>query len=230
LEAARAGLDTAPLIAEARSLYDLDVRYLDAALERLWSRLDRDGDALETHVFVVADHGESFGEDGSMAHGKRLTLEELRVPCFIVSPRVSPIVHHEIASSIDVPATLYALAGITETPPGGRDLTAPAPPEATAFGMRRTFAGPYDDLRLDGRVHRLDFNLFYAVGPDGLLFTGNSEGMRDAPPGAAAPSPEVEHRLKILFGTFEGELRGVPARERHDPATEDALKALGYVG
>jgi hypothetical protein len=202
---------------------------MDAALERLWSRLDRDAGLFDTHVVVVADHGESFGEDGSMGHGKRITSGQVHVPLFIVSPRLVPASRQDIAGSIDVAVTLYSLARVGETAPGGRDLTLAAP-RGGAFGMRRTYLQPHDDLRLDGKLHRLDFNLFYAVDGDGHLFTGNLQGLRDGASDTPRPQPDVERRLKLLFGAFEKELTGTASGERMDPHTEEALRALGYVG
>lgn len=40
---------------------------------------ERSPDCYSTHGVVASDHGESFGEQEAIAHGKRLT-EQLRVP------------------------------------------------------------------------------------------------------------------------------------------------------
>jgi hypothetical protein len=47
--------------------------------------VDRALDWLETHVLLVADHGESLGEAGYLGHGSRLTEEQLRVPAVLLS-------------------------------------------------------------------------------------------------------------------------------------------------
>jgi hypothetical protein len=164
-----------------------------------------------------------------MGHGKRLTRGQVQVPCFILSPKARPGGRNDVAGSVDVATTLLGLAGLDGRAFGGRDLLGTRPASTAAFGMRRTFARPHDDLRLDGRLHRLDFDLFYAVGEDGRLYAGNAQGLRDGGPDVPPASPEVERRLRALFRSFEGELRGAPAA-RLDPEAEEALRALGYVG
>ena len=85
-------------------------------------------------MVIAADHGESFGEGGAVAHGLRLTDEQIRVPLVILSPRVAAGVRGDVAGSVDVAATLLSLAGV-ESPgepwSGARDL---APPAAAGGG------------------------------------------------------------------------------------------------
>lgn len=227
LAIARRGGPLAASLARARSLYDRDVEALDHALETLLLRLDRDADRFETHVLLTADHGESFGEDGSVGHGKRLTEGQVHVPLVLLGRRIAPAVREDVAGSIDVGATLLALAGLPGRFLAGRDLLAPGHQSGGAFGMRRTFARPHVDQRLHGS-ELLDFDLFFAVDDSGRPFTGNSRGLRDMPDGLAV-SPEVERRLLQTFGVLERELHsGVPTRT--DPAAEEGLRALGYVG
>ena len=78
------------LVERARGLYERDLGALDRALARLFARLDADAARFETHVIVTADHGESFGEQGCLGHGKRLVPEQLRVPLVLVSPGLAP--------------------------------------------------------------------------------------------------------------------------------------------
>ena len=223
----RDGVDISDQVARARQLYDKDVGDLDQHLERLFERLDRDTATYDTHVVVTADHGESFGEDGSLAHGRRLTPGQIHVPFFVLSSRVKPGVRDDIGGSIDVPATLYALAGVRAQAPGGRNLLVPSE-SATAFGMRRSFSETEREVRLDGRAYRLDFNLFYAIGDDGRIHVGNAgkilpeEGSGE-PGGAARP-------LQILFESFERQLAGSEGPRDTDPEVQEALRALGYVG
>jgi arylsulfatase A-like enzyme len=229
LEAARAGADVREAVARCHDAYDRDVTFLDGLLERLLARLDRDAARFETHVVLVADHGESFGEDGSLAHGRRLTPGQIHVPLVVLSPRVTPAVRRDVAGSIDIPATLFSLARLPQKAAGGRDLTlAPAGP-TVAVGMRRTFEKPNPDFRLDGRVHLLDFDLFYAVGGDAVLYTGNGAGLREMADTTHVRSDAGE-RLKALFGSFEARLKEARhAPEPREPEVQEALKALGYV-
>lgn len=221
------------LLARARALYARDVESLDRHLDRVLQRLERDAEAFDTHVAIVSDHGESLGEDGSMAHGKRLTAGQIHVPLLVCSPRVAAGTRREVAGSIDVPRTLLELAGVAEARlAAGRDLTAAPPAAPRAFGMRRSFATPYLELRLGGQEVVLEQNLFYVVEPDGSVRLGNGRrlGEEDAAATASpAPAGDGAGRYLALFRAFEAELAGRPAEELADAETRRALEALGYV-
>ena len=226
LEQARTGADVSEQVARARDLYDEDARSLDDWLERLFQRLEKDAPSFDTHVVVTADHGESFGEDGSLAHGRRVTPAQIHVPLFILSPRAAAGVRRDVAGSVDVARTLYRLAGVAADAPG-RDLLVPAE-GGVAFGMRRRFTHTHLEKRLDGREHRLDTDLFYAVGADGNIHAGNHAGLR--PEEGSGEAAADARSLQTLFGAFEQHLAGAERPGARDPEVERALKALGYVG
>lgn len=229
LSRAEEGEPVAPAVAEARALYDLDVRFMDRQLGRLLERLEADSERYQTHVVVVADHGESFGEDGSLAHGRRLIPSQIHVPCIVRSPLLGPGHRTEVVGSVDIAATLAALAGVEAPEIGGRNLLAPPDRPARAFGMRRTYREPYRDRRLDGSMVLLDHNLFYLVDRDGKIYRGNSGMLMPPAPGAELPE-EFQRQLTQLFSTFEEQLAGRSTEELLDDETRDALRSLGYVG
>jgi hypothetical protein len=214
------------LLRSARARYDADVAYLDRWLETLLLRLDADAERWETHLVVVADHGESFGEDGSLFHGKRLTPAQTHVPSFLVSPRVAPRIEEATVGTLDLAATLLSLAGDPAGIPAGRDLSRPEVPPQPVFGMRRAFSKPFKEIRTDGRVHLAEGPYFYVV-EGGRSYLGNAAAVADE---AERPvvGPEAE-RVRALFATFEERLSRGSAPETTDPETLRALEALGYV-
>jgi arylsulfatase len=217
-------------LTRARELYAADLRQLDRSLDRLLARLERDAERIETHILVVSDHGESFGENGGfLGHGWTLGEEQLRGPAFILSPRVEPGVRGDLAGSIDVPRTLLAFAGVE--PPsdsiGGRSLVDPATEAVTLYGMRKT-AGPkpVEDTRIDGRTIALERYLFYAIEQPGQILRGNSGGLE----GGEAVAPEMRARLAELFGSLERRVEEFDAKPvEMDPEVRRGLEALGYV-
>jgi arylsulfatase A-like enzyme len=217
------------LVAKAKRLYAQDVAYLDESLARLLDRLHADEDSYVTHVFVVSDHGESFGEGDSLGHGFRLTEEQLHVPAFLLSPNVKPQVRTDVAASIDVPTTLLSLAGIEaddgrEMP--GRDLTRSIAGDASAFAMRRTFEdGHGEEKRLDGRTHRFDGYLFCEIDSRGRFRRGNAKGL--VADGGSLDAPARE-RLIDRFRSFEALLDRSIEVAPLDPEVERGLEALGY--
>lgn len=102
--------------AERRSmidLYDGGVRYGDDAAGALLDGLARLGVLDRTAFFVTSDHGEGFGEHGTLHHGRRLYEELVRVPMSIRGPGLPErkIVDGSV-STADLLPTLLELAGL----------------------------------------------------------------------------------------------------------------------
>lgn len=212
----------------ARNAYDKDVRMMDRELKQLYERLAQDG--VPTHVIIVSDHGESFGEGHSLGHGKRLTPEQIRVPLIVHSPLVKPGVVTEPVGTIDVTATVLGIAGLEGAPSGSHDLTSSGPwPQRSVIGMRRTYT-KYTEERTDGSRVKItkDDNKFFVV-EDGVLFTGNQQLVSRDDDEKPIADTERAARYKGLFDVWEQELRGMAIEEVTDPETLEALKQLGYV-
>jgi len=213
-------------VARAHRYYTKDVRSLDRALEPLFRRLLDDAKAIETHIIVTADHGESFGESGAFGHSNRLTEEQIHVPLFILSPRVSPGVRRDPVGSIDVHATILSLAGLAGTTSGGRDLTVEEIGYRMVVGMRQTFAKPVEEIHADAEHPILDRYQFYAA-------TGARVYKGDRAEVSANDSDWVEDEAAIqmgkLFQSFELQLEANKIEELVDSETQEILEALGYV-
>ncbi|HXI20451.1 MAG TPA: sulfatase-like hydrolase/transferase, partial [Gemmatimonadales bacterium] len=75
-------------VAVMRDLYDENISYLDAMVQRLVDTLQARGVLDRTVVVVVADHGEQFGEHGLQDHGNSLYLPLLHVPLVMFGPGI----------------------------------------------------------------------------------------------------------------------------------------------
>jgi len=214
------------LVERAKALYARDLTALDRALGRLLERLSRDS-GFTTHVIVTADHGESLGERGSLGHGRRLRPEQLRIPLVIVSPRMRPGERADTAGSIDVSATILALAGLEQSGWSGRDLTRAAHSDAVALGMRRNVRKPRPEPLLDGRLFPIEGTFFYLARGEHLLTGDATSAFRDDDP--TRPVPEAEAReLCSAFQAFQAALDGTSVEALDSAAVEEALRALGY--
>ena len=94
-------------------LYDGEIRYVDAQLGRLLTRLDQLTLERDLLLVLTSDHGEEFLDHGSASHGYTLYDEQLRVPLVMRWPGRLPA--RRIAQqvrSIDVLPTLVELTGI----------------------------------------------------------------------------------------------------------------------
>jgi arylsulfatase A-like enzyme len=216
------------ILSQSREKYGQDVAYLDRQLEALFARLDADRERYETHVIVVSDHGEAFGEGGTLGHGKRLVKVQVHVPLFIVSPRVQPGFRSGPVSSVDVAPTLLALSGLRDAGvPGGLDLTAPGRnPTREVFGMRRTFEDSCTEFRTDGTTHVLEDFQFFAAGSDSFL-VGDSRRVTIGDSDRELKSGRRGERYSELFDGFQRSLAALPVTEL-DEASRQALEQLGY--
>ncbi|MDP6978285.1 MAG: sulfatase [Myxococcota bacterium] len=222
-------------LARARARYDADVATLDRALDRLLIRLQEDQDRYQTHIVLVADHGESLGEGHSVGHGARLHEAELRVPAFVLSPRVEPGRTNALASMLDLAPTILSLAGVetegadpTSEPNDGRDLTRQGPTPTVAYAVRRTSREKgQSERRLDGSKVPFDGYQFAAIEPSGAIYIGSAEGFL----AGETEVPEATHGQAWLdaFDRFENALRGFEQTGPLSPEVRRGLEALGYV-
>jgi arylsulfatase A-like enzyme len=226
LTAVHRGEPLEPAIERLRAAYDRDVMAMDREMERLFRQLELDSDRFETHVVFAADHGESFGEGGSLGHGKRLHDEQIIVPLFIASSLVAPGQRNEVTGSVDVAPTLLRLAGREEPPSSGRSLLEPPPGRRVAFGMRRTYeeSTMYERLTTGESIELAPLR-FYAVDREGTIHRGNAQAVD----GETELEPTEAEQLRRLFRFFERRLSSGTAASRLDDESRKALAALGYV-
>jgi hypothetical protein len=216
------------LLERAQGLYRRDLAALDGPLADLLEELSADG-RFATHLVVTGDHGESFGEQGCIGHGKRLTPEQVHVPLAIVSPRVTAGTRRDAAGSVDVAATLLALAGADRSGTHGRDLLGPVPPAAHAYGMRRNFTERKSEQLVDGRQLPVEGSRFFVAG-GGELLTGDAEHVLiDDDPTRPFEGPRAGD-LKAAFAGFGALLEGTSVELLESDEVNQALKALGYGG
>ncbi|MCH7869825.1 MAG: sulfatase-like hydrolase/transferase, partial [Myxococcales bacterium] len=217
------------LLTEAAALYDKDVRYLDLALDRLLRKLAEDEATYETHIVVVADHGESLGDGNSIGHGARLNEAELRVPAFVISPKVAAGVRNNVTSAIDIAPTLLSLAGLKMTGPGlpGRDLTAPPTNDSRAFAIRRTFREfGKSELRLDGEHYSLDEILFCEIDSTGRIRRGNRDELIESEENLTTNEHD---RIMDSFRTFHEAYERMNEATAIDAEARRGLEALCYI-
>jgi arylsulfatase A-like enzyme len=104
--------------------YDEKAAYTDEHLGRLLDFLEEEDFLKSTAVVVTADHGEAFGEHGSIYHGGRPYNEVLHVPLIIRAPGASAGRRvEEPVGLIDIFPTLHELLGLeVRYPIQGRSL------------------------------------------------------------------------------------------------------------
>jgi len=115
-----------PELAESlRRAYIEGVRWVDGLLRSTVEWLESEGLLENTLLVVTSDHGEAFGEHGTLEHGRVLHEEVLRVPLLIVGPPPwsGGRVVREHVGLMDVMPTYAELAGLSAPPSAvGRSL------------------------------------------------------------------------------------------------------------
>jgi arylsulfatase A-like enzyme len=96
----------------ARAMYDSEVASLDAYLGELLPTLPGYDEAW---VLVLADHGESFGENGCLIHGNNLRQPEVHVPLLIKLPH-DQYGGTRVAAPVSLVDVLPTLAALIEAP------------------------------------------------------------------------------------------------------------------
>jgi arylsulfatase A-like enzyme len=107
---ALAGLSRA---AEYAARYAAEVAYADHWIGELVASAERARRGRGLVIALVADHGESLGEEGYyFQHGHACTPELALVPFVLVAPGLAPQRRREPVSHVDVLPTLLELAGL----------------------------------------------------------------------------------------------------------------------
>jgi arylsulfatase A-like enzyme len=225
---AKAGTTADPReVSRLIDLYDAEIASVDEAIAELRKILDAAG--LSRALWLLtADHGEEFAEHGSFFHGIRLYDETVRVPLVISGPGVEAKARDEAVDLLDVAPTLLARAG---APPlrgaRGRDLL------AREVGPRDLIAELHADrvaeAHLGPRRH------WFSVTRWPYRLVAGSDGSRelyrkDRDPGEKAPLGKPDAALTGALDDIGASAWRAPGESGGviEPATRDALRALGY--
>lgn len=226
-----------PHWARMRNRYAGEVVYTDRILRRLFDTLDRLGLADETIVVVTADHGDEFGEHGSIGHSRTVYDEVLRVPLVFWAPGLIPAGRRvdEQVSLVDLGPTLLELVNIPPVDALHGESLAPAlfhgdaPKNAVRFAEGphlkhpdgRIFSARTADYKWIGREHLADPTEIYDLRADP---TEQNNLVTD--PKLRAQGRDL---LRVYRDMDAAAASDAPSERPVDRRTQDKLRALGYV-
>jgi arylsulfatase A-like enzyme len=219
-----------------RQLYDGGIVYLDEHVGALLDSLRTRNLYDRSLVVLTADHGEEFQEHGGWWHGTTLYDEQIHVPLLVKPPgnAAAGRVIEQLATSLDIAPTILAAAGapIPATFQGHvLPLDADRPPAHQSVFSEEDFEG----------------NVLQSVRTkEWKLMTANSDNPRGLPPEAlfdlvadpreaknlhaAQPAEAATLRTELSRSAVEARLHaGASERGGGDAATQERLRALGYV-
>jgi arylsulfatase A-like enzyme len=238
-----------------RDLYDAGIRYEDALVARAVDALRERGVLDETVIFIVADHGELFGEHGLYGHDLSLSERLLHVPLVIRYPRRVPEGVRVTApvSLVGLFATALDLLGV-EVPQGtqARSLVPlfdekPLAAASPLLSEQHRFSGVMPGVYKEhGPFDRMGVR-YRALEVDGWKLVEDSLGHRwlfqpgedpDELDDRAKARPELAARLSLELdsvvkglglGDINAEKLGPGGHVALDPAARERLRSLGYV-
>ena len=224
--------DVPEMASVLEALYDGEIAANDRGFAALMEALERSGRLADTAIFVIADHGEDFGEHGVWRHGSRLTRESLRVPLLVRLPGEQRIGREpSLVQQVDILPTVLELL----------ELEVPRTVEGESLLP----------LFVDGRRPAADAPAFVYVrfNPPtrfGVIWRGWKLVAHEASGGRGnlyhlADDPEERNNLAARFPIMRDFLQTMLARKLDrqatltaeqteiGPETERALRALGYI-
>lgn len=103
------------VLGQSMVAYDGSLRFLDREIGRLLDRLSKRSGFENTWIFVLADHGEAFGEHGTFGHYATAYEEVVRVPLIVVPPAndAAPAggIDDRLTQIVDIAPTILARLG-----------------------------------------------------------------------------------------------------------------------
>lgn len=204
-----------------RLWYDGECRYIDDEVARLIEGIR--ARHPNTIIVFTSDHGEEFWEHEGMGHGTTLYQEQLRVPLFILGPKVAPEVIDSPVSTVGIYKTVMRRLGLDDQALQGEDLLGGAF-EGLAFARTR---GPSSDQQVD--LDAAQQGALKALRDAGRLY----EYDLDVDPGERAPRPGSAESLRRLDEHREqNAARRVGGTAGSKPLSREdieQLEALGYL-
>ncbi len=101
------------VVAEMLSLYHKGIREFDASFQALYEFLDAQQLLENTIIIVTSDHGEEFGEHGSVGlHGINTYRETIHIPLIIFHPNQKNRAHTFSVANNMIPKTIVDALGI----------------------------------------------------------------------------------------------------------------------
>jgi arylsulfatase len=212
-------------VAFYRAGYDGEVAFLDQEIGRLLAGLGAESEGAA--IAFTADHGEGLGEgDYWFAHGEHLTDALVRVPLWLRIPGVDSERRDDVATLLDLHATLRALAGAASADAGsGRDLLAPEAAQRSSRVYLATLRGS-NVARLGWIEDGYKYVVAYRDGVwHGQLFRLGRDDVD-----LAAPAPQIAASMREKLAVFREQMLRPAPIVRQELSEEDRanLRVLGY--
>lgn len=210
--------------------YDGEIAFTDLHVGRVLDALEETGQAEDTIVVLLSDHGEEFLDHGGLRHGHTLFSELVRVPLILRVPGRSPARVAKVVRTVDVLPTVLDLVGLpTPADIMGRSLVREGAPLPALAEIRLDPEALLEAVVHDGHklIHDLTNDTY-------VLFDLSAD-----PSESRDVADELPDKLAELKAILAGSVRrSERMAERYEispeldlsPAVLEHLDGLGYGG
>lgn len=216
----------------AKALYDAEIRYVDDWVARLLEEIRALGLDQRASIVVLSDHGEEFQEHGTVLHEK-IYRTVTHIPLMIrlpggvgarriervvgsvdIMPTLLDLVGAPIPSTVQGRSLLPLILGVEDGGSGGTTFS-----ENAYFGVRRAVFHGDDHLLFTEKDSTIEL----------FEFKSDPAEQHDT----ARQRADDVSRLKSMIDDWETSTHPLASPSDHsqdlDSATEEQLRALGYV-
>ena len=95
-----------------KKLYDAGVRETDDYVKNFFKMLEKYGVLKDSVIIITTDHGDEFGEHGSLSHDGKMYAELINSPLLIYYYNYTQEVCDNLVSNIDISPTILYLFGL----------------------------------------------------------------------------------------------------------------------
>lgn len=216
-------------------LYDGEIRFVDDQLGRLFAVLDELGLSKRTHVILMSDHGEEFGEHKGIEHHNGNIYRELtQIPLVWVGPGIAQNRRvTELVASVDILPTVLDRLGIDLRTAGdinGIPLVPLLIEEQSPDRWRRRHVFSQSHSNGGARSLRtVEWTLVHSARAGWKLFDRRSDPAESED--VFDQHPDIVKRLRPTLDAFAtAEPRAATSESSVlDEETLQDLKALGYI-
>ncbi len=146
------------------ALYDATIHFVDSAIARLISGLEKAGLLQETLLVISGDHGEELGENNDISHHFRLYDYNTHVPLIFSGADIAGGDIDAFTTHLDIPPTITDLVGIPAHPDWEGDSALSDAAAARDHILMETFYGSpcdFDRRPLYFGVRDREFHLMW---------------------------------------------------------------------
>lgn len=88
------------------------LHFVDSLLKRIITCLETQGLMENTLLFIMADHGEEFGETDLYGHGSQFSMQQIGTAFVAHVPDIGPLEIRHLTSHVDVVPTIFKYMGV----------------------------------------------------------------------------------------------------------------------